>query len=195
MSLLFRFWTRVLATLAYRGCVGNEVLNQLTYCQLFGFSYHISTPFSLHLAWSQGMHAINVITYHPFSLHLAFLISQLGAFFFFHFYWAKLLDLSGIAKVGCGLATVGLSKTPGPWLIYKEQPHASVCNVWQYWAVLTGLIRLSLLEILDLTDPSPKCYYMYPTNLTTASWGVTRPLLHLTIKAQWLPRNFDLFHI
>ena len=38
LSLLFRFWTRVLATLAYRGCVGNEVLNQLTYCQLFGFS-------------------------------------------------------------------------------------------------------------------------------------------------------------
>lgn len=78
------------------------------------------------------------------------------------FYWAKWLDLSGIAKVGCGLAIVGLSKTPGPWLIYKEQPHASVCNVWQCWAVLTGLIRLSLLEILDLTDPSPSVIVCTP---------------------------------
>ena len=100
--------------------------------------------------------------------------------FFFHFYWAKWLDLSGIAKVGCGLAIVGLSKTPGPWLIYKEQPHASVCNVWQYWAVLTGLIRFITFRNIGSDRSKPKCYCMYPTNLTTASWGVRRPSLHLT---------------
>ena len=141
------------------------------------------------------MHAINVITYHPFLSPSCLPNKPIRCCFFLPFLLGQVVGFGGIAKVGCGLATVGLSKTPGPWLIYKEQPHASVCNVWQYWAVLTGLIRLSLLEILDLTDPSPKCYCMYPTNLTTASWGVTRPLLHLTIKVQWLPRNFDLFHI
>jgi len=96
-------------------------LNQLTYGQLFGFS-------SILLE-AKGCMQLMLSHINPFLSPSCLPNKPIMCAFLFHFYWAKWLDLSGIANVGCGLAIVGLSKTPGPWLIYKEQPHASVCNV------------------------------------------------------------------